>query len=90
VWYGARAFEMSGDEAEESSMATQVRVKSFKRTEYIEIGKDMFDQAVSEALSQIGAENIISVLPLNYEHIDIATEKIVTDYGIIVVYKVSK
>jgi L-lactate utilization protein LutC len=69
-------------------MATAVRVKSFKRTEYIEIGRDRFDQAVSEALSEIGAENIISVLPLNYEHIDIATEKIVTDYGIIVVYKV--
>ena len=70
-------------------MATQIRVKSFKRTEYIEIGKDRFDQAVSEALSVIGAENIINVLPLNYEHIDIATEKIVTDYGIIVVYKVA-
>jgi len=71
-------------------MATAVRVKSFKRTEYIEIGKDRFDQAVSEALTEIGVENIISVLPLNYEHIDIATEKIVTDFGVIVVYKVPK
>ncbi len=69
-------------------MATGVRIKSFKRTEYIEIGKDRFDQAVSEALTEIGVENIISVLPLNYEHIDIATEKIVTDFGVIVVYKV--
>ncbi len=71
-------------------MATGVRIKSFKRTEYIEIGKDRFDQAVSEALTEIGAENLISVLPLNYEHIDIATEKIVTDFGVIVVYKVPK
>ena len=68
-------------------MATAVRVRSFKRTEFIEIGRDRFDEAVSDALTAIGAENL-NVMPLNYEHIDIATEKIVTDYGIIVVYKV--
>ena len=64
-----------------------VRVKSFKRTEFIEIGRDRFDDAVSQALTAIGAQNIITILPLNYEHIDIATEKVVTDFGIIVVYK---
>ena len=71
-------------------MATAVRVRSFKRTEFIEIGRDRFDQAVSEALTAIGAENIINVMPLNYQHVDIATEKVVTDYGIIVVYKVAE
>ncbi len=71
-------------------MATPVRIRSFKRTEFIEIGRDLFDQKVSEALSAIGAENIMNVLPLNYEHIDIATEKIITDYGIIVIYKAAK
>lgn len=71
-------------------MATAVRVKSFKRTEFIEIGRDRFDDGVSEALTQIGAENIINVLPLTYEHIDIATEKVVADYGVIVVYKAEK
>ncbi len=71
-------------------MATSVRIRSFKRTEFIEIGRDLFDQKVSEALSAIGAENILNVLPLNYEHIDIATEKIITDYGIIVLYKAPK
>jgi len=69
-------------------MATAVRVRSFKRTEFIEIGRDRFDEAVSDALTAIGVENLINVMPLNYEHIDIATEKVVTDYGIIVVYKV--
>ena len=68
-------------------MATPVRVKSFKRTEFIEIGRDRFDEAVSDALTAIGAEKIINIIPLNYEHIDIATEKIVTDYGLIVIYK---
>ena len=71
-------------------MGTPVRVKSFKRTEFIEIGRDRFDEAVSQALTAIGAENIISVMPLNYEHIDIASEKVVTDFGIIVVYKAQK
>jgi len=64
-----------------------VRVKSFKRTEFIEIGRDRFDDAVSQALTAIGAQNIITILPLNYEHIDIASEKVVTDFGVIVVYK---
>ena len=64
-----------------------IRVKSFKRTEFIEIVRDRFDDAVSQALTAIGAQNIITILPLNYEHIDIATEKIVTDFGMIVVYK---
>ena len=71
-------------------MATGVRVKSFKRTEFIEIGRDMFDEKVSEALSAIGAENIISVMPLTYEHIDIASEKVVADYGLIAVYRVKE
>ena len=69
-------------------MATGVRIRSFKRTEFIEMGRDRFDEAVSDALTAIGAENIINVIPLNYEHIDIASEKIITDYGVIVVYKV--
>jgi len=71
-------------------MAGKVRVKSFKRTEFIEIGRDRFDEAVSDALTAIGVENILNVLPLNYEHIDIASEKIVTDFGMIVVYKTAE
>ena len=66
---------------------TRIRVKSFKRTEFIEIGKDMFDQNVSKFLTDIGTENIINILPLTYEHIDMASEKVVADYGVIVVYK---
>lgn len=66
---------------------TRIRVKSFKRTEFIEIGKDMFDQNVSKFLTDIGTENIINILPLTYEHIDMASEKVVSDYGVIVVYK---
>ncbi len=69
---------------------TYVRVKSFKRTEFIEIGKDMFDQNVSKFLTDIGTENIINILPLTYEHIDMASEKVVSDYGVIVVYKEKK
>jgi hypothetical protein len=32
-------------------------------------------------------DNVVNILPLTYEHIDIATQLIVTDYGLIVIYK---
>jgi hypothetical protein len=65
----------------------KVRVKTFKRTEYIEIGRDTFDKHVGDFITAIGLENIVQILPLTYEHIDIATQMIVTDYGLIVIYK---
>ena len=71
----------------EMAAGTTIKVRSFKRTEYIEIGRDTFDKHLGEFFTAIGEENIIQILPLTYEHLDIATEKVVSDYGMIVVYR---
>lgn len=65
----------------------KIKVKTFKRTEYIEIGRDTFDKHVGDFITAIGQENLIQLLPLTYQHVDIATQMIVTDYGMIVIYK---
>jgi hypothetical protein len=65
----------------------KIRVKTFKRTEYIEIGRDTFDKHVGDFITAVGLDNVVNILPLTYEHIDIATQLIVTDYGLIVIYK---
>jgi hypothetical protein len=65
----------------------KIKVRTFKRTEFIEVGRDTFDENVGKFFTAIGAENIIQILPLSYEHIDISTQKVVSDYGMMLVYK---
>ncbi len=64
----------------------QIIVKTLRRIDFLEVGKDRFDFHTSKFLDQVGQENIISIIPINYEHVDIATQKVVNDFGIIVVY----
>ena len=66
---------------------TTIKVRTFKRTEFIEVGRDTFDENVGKFFTAIGEENIIQVIPLAYEHIDISTQKVVSDYGLILIYK---
>jgi hypothetical protein len=65
----------------------KVRLVTLKRTQFYEMGKDLFDQRVTEILEKIGEENLISVQPITYQHIDMATRETVQDYGVIVVYR---
>lgn len=65
----------------------QLRIKCIKRTECVEVGKDHFDDVVSEFLAKVGEQNIISINTLSYTHMDIGTQRLLTDYGVMVVYK---
>jgi hypothetical protein len=42
---------------------------------------------VSEFLGRIGEANIVSINTLAYTHLDIGSQKLMTDYGVMVVYK---
>ena len=53
----------------------------------MEVGKDHFDQFVTDFLSDVGESNIISVNPINYTHVDMGSRQILTDYGVMIVYK---
>jgi DNA-directed RNA polymerase subunit RPC12/RpoP len=64
-----------------------IRVKSIRHTDCIEVGHDKFDEVISGFLGRVGEKNIISISPMTYTHIDIGSQKILTDYAVLVVYR---
>ena len=42
---------------------------------------------VSAFLAKVGETNLMSVNPLTYTHIDIGSQKLLTDYAILVIYR---
>ena len=65
----------------------RLRVKTIRRTDCMELGHDNFDKVVSEFLAKIGQENIISINTFAYTHLDIGSQKLLTDFGILIVYR---
>jgi predicted RNA-binding Zn-ribbon protein involved in translation (DUF1610 family) len=65
----------------------KMRIRTFKRSDCQEVGKDHFDERVSEFLEQVGQANIVSINTVNYSAIDMATHHQVSDYGVLVVFK---
>jgi DNA-directed RNA polymerase subunit RPC12/RpoP len=65
----------------------KMRVKTIRHTDCIEVGHDKFDEVVSAFLQKIGDANIVSLNSLTYTHIDIGSQKLLTDYAVLVVYR---
>jgi hypothetical protein len=65
----------------------KVRIKTIKHSDCVEVGKDRFDDIVSELLQKIGSENIVSITPISYSHTDLATRQLVQDFAVMVVFK---
>jgi len=65
----------------------KMRIKTIKRTDCQEVGRDRFDERVSDFLEKVGQLNIVSINTVNYSALDMATLKEVQDYGVLVVYK---
>jgi DNA-directed RNA polymerase subunit RPC12/RpoP len=64
-----------------------LRVKTIRHIDCVEVGHDKFDEVVSAQLAKIGEHNLMSVTALNYSHLDIASQKQLTDYGVLIIYK---
>jgi len=64
-----------------------IKAKTIRRVECIEVGHDKFDEVVTNFLAKIGESNVISITSVNYSHVDIGSQKILTDYGVLVVYR---
>jgi DNA-directed RNA polymerase subunit RPC12/RpoP len=64
-----------------------LRVKSIRHIDCVEVGHDKFDETVTKFLEKIGDQNLVSVTPLAYTHLDIASQKQLTDYGVMILYK---
>jgi hypothetical protein len=65
----------------------QIRIKTVRHTDCIEVGRDKFDEIMSKFLAGVGEENIISINTLNYTYLDIGTQKLLTDFGMLIVYR---
>ena len=56
----------------------QMRIKTLRHSD---------DKVATDLLQSIGEENIVSLNTFTYTFIDIGTQKLITDFGILVVYK---
>jgi len=65
----------------------QLRVKSIRHIDCVEVGHDKFDEVVGKFLAKVGEHNLVSVTPLAYSHLDIASQKQLTDYGVFIIYR---
>lgn len=64
----------------------KIRVKTIRHTDCMEVGRDRYDEIVTQFLQRVGRENIVSISPINYSHIDMATKAMMTEYGVSIVY----
>ena len=65
----------------------KIRIKTIKHTDCIEVGHDRFDEVVSNYLVKVGEPNIISINTITYTNLDIGTQKIMTEFGVMIVYR---
>ena len=64
-----------------------LRVKSFRHSEHVEVGKDYFDEHLGKFLDDLGEANIMKIETIVYTHQDLASRQWITDYGVLVVYR---
>ncbi|MDE3099688.1 MAG: hypothetical protein KGJ88_09460 [Verrucomicrobiota bacterium] len=65
----------------------QICVKTMRHDKCVESGKDKFDDMVTQALREIGEANLVAIHPISYEHSDVQTQKIMSDYGLLIIYR---
>ncbi len=64
-----------------------MRIKTFKRTDCVEVGKDLFDEQVSAFLEKVGQPNIVSISPISYSYVELGTRTLLDDYGVMIVFR---
>jgi hypothetical protein len=67
--------------------AKQLRTKTIRHIDCKEVGHDNFDKVVTEALGIIGEANIVSINTINYSYVEMGSQKLLADFGVLIVYK---
>lgn len=65
----------------------RIRIKSIRHSDCVEVGHDRFDEVASQFLVKVGEKNIISITPFNYTHLDLGSQKLMTEYGLMIIYR---
>ena len=74
-------------EAAAKDTEKRIRVKTIRHLDCQEVGHDRFDEILTNFLIKIGEENIISMNTVSYSFVDIGTQKLLTDFGLLIVYR---
>lgn len=64
-----------------------LRIKCIRHYDCVEVGKDHFDEVVTNFVNKIGEASIIKIDTFNYSHRDLETREWTTDYGVFILYK---
>ena len=65
----------------------RLRIHTIRRAACIESGHDKFDEKVSAFLQEITETNLVAIHTISYEMFDVGVQKIMTDYGVIIIYR---
>ena len=65
----------------------RLRIHTIRHASCVESGHDYYDERVSEFLNQVGETNLISIHTVAYEHFDVGVQKVMTDYGMTIVFR---
>jgi len=65
----------------------KMKVKTIRHTDCVEVGHDKFDEMVTAFLQKVGESNVVSITPMTYTHLDIGSQKLMTDYAVMVIYR---
>jgi len=65
----------------------KMKVKTIRHTDCIEVGHDKFDEMVAAFLQKVGETNVVSITPMTYTHLDIGSQKLMTDYAVMIIYR---
>ena len=65
----------------------KLRIKCIRHVDCVEVGRDRFEEMVANFLAKAGEQNVVSINTVAYTHIDVASQKLLTDFGVMIVYK---
>ncbi|HEY5345748.1 MAG TPA: hypothetical protein VIK62_05330 [Verrucomicrobiae bacterium] len=65
----------------------KLRIHTIRRASCIESGHDKFDEKVTAFLQEVTETNLISIHTISYEMFDVGVQKIMTDYGVLIIYR---
>jgi hypothetical protein len=74
-------------EAVQKGAGKHLRIRTIRRAACIENGHDLFDEKVAVILQDIGESNIVATHVVSYEQFDVGVQKVMTDYGLLVIYR---
>jgi predicted RNA-binding Zn-ribbon protein involved in translation (DUF1610 family) len=65
----------------------RIRVHTIRHASCIEAGHDKFDEVVTKFLNEVGEANLVGVHTISYTYFDVGTQKVLNDYGVLVIYR---